>query len=128
MIRIIVIYNNMLYLTKNVKNYFSNVMNVTKTIGEILRESREKKGLLLRQVAAQLDVDVAILSKIERGSRKATRNQIIKLADILDIKRDELLIYYLSEKIAYDLVGEDIARKTLKFAERRVEYLKSIKC
>jgi len=102
-------------------------MDVKQTTGEILRESREKKGLLLRQVAALLDIDTAILSKVERGERKATKEQILKLADILDLKRDELLIQYLSEKIAYDLVNEDVAGKTLKVAEQKVAYLKSKK-
>ncbi len=100
-------------------------MNVEKTTGEILRESREKKGLLLRQVAALLDIDTAILSKVERGERKATKEQIIKLADILDLRKDELLIHYLSEKIAYELLDEDVASQTLKVAEQRVKYLKA---
>ena len=36
----------------------------TKTIGEKLRHIREEKELPLRKVAALLDIDVAILSKI----------------------------------------------------------------
>ncbi|MBI5219767.1 MAG: helix-turn-helix transcriptional regulator [Bacteroidia bacterium] len=95
-----------------------------KTTGEIIREEREKKGLLLRQLAAQLDIDAAILSKIERGDRKATREQILKLADILSLNKNELLIQYLSEKIAYELADEDIAKQTLKAAEKKVDYLK----
>ncbi|TCS88871.1 helix-turn-helix protein [Anseongella ginsenosidimutans] len=115
-------------MTKNVKYIVSNViMDVMKTTGEILRESREKKGLLLRQVAALLDIDTAILSKVERGARKATKEQIIRLAGILDLKKDYLLIQYLSEKIAYELADEDVAAKTLKAAEKRVKYLKSKK-
>lgn len=102
-------------------------MNVQKTTGEILRESREKKGLLLRQVAAMLDIDTAILSKVERSERKATKEQIIKLADILDLNKDELLIQYLSEKIAYELLDEDVASKALKVAEQKVVYLKTVK-
>lgn len=98
-------------------------MNISKTTGEILRESREKKGLLLRQVAALLDIDIAILSKVERGERKATKEQIIKLADILNLNKDELLIHYLSEKIAYELLDEDVACKTLKVAEQKIKYL-----
>lgn len=73
-------------------------MNIDKSTGEILRENREKKGLLLRQVAAQLDIDTAILSKIERSERKATKEQIIKLAGILDLNEEDLLVHYLSEK------------------------------
>src|SRR5680860_254388 len=54
-------------------------MKESKTTGEILREKREKKGLLLRQVAAMLDIDTAILSKIERSERKASKEQNIKI-------------------------------------------------
>jgi len=102
-------------------------MNVYQTTGEILRENRERKGLLLRQVSAMLDIDVAILSKVERGERKASKEQIIKLAKILDLNEEELLIHYLSEKIAYELVDEEVASQTLKVAEKKVEYLKSRK-
>ncbi|WP_225975172.1 helix-turn-helix domain-containing protein [Anseongella ginsenosidimutans] len=128
LLKILANVNISLLLTKNVKYIVSNViMDVMKTTGEILRESREKKGLLLRQVAALLDIDTAILSKVERGARKATKEQIIRLAGILDLKKDYLLIQYLSEKIAYELADEDVAAKTLKAAEKRVKYLKSKK-
>lgn len=100
-------------------------MDINQTTGEILRESREKKGLLLRQVAALLEMDTAILSKVERGERKATKEQILKLAEVLDLNTQELLIHYLSEKIAYELLDEDVASQTLKVAEERVKYLKS---
>ncbi|HRU17063.1 MAG TPA: helix-turn-helix transcriptional regulator, partial [Bacteroidia bacterium] len=59
-----------------------------KKTGEIIREKREKKRLLLRHVSAQLDIDTAILSKIERGERKATREQITKLAEILELDKE----------------------------------------
>jgi hypothetical protein len=72
-------------------------------------------------------MDTAILSKVERGERKATKEQILKLADILDLNTQELLIHYLSEKIAYELLDEDVASQTLKVAEERVKYLKSHK-
>jgi transcriptional regulator with XRE-family HTH domain len=96
-----------------------------KTTGEIIREKRETKGLLLRQVASRLDVDNAILSKIERGERKATKEQILKLATILNINQDELLVQFLSEKIAYTLLDECDHRKVLKVAEAKVNYYKS---
>lgn len=95
-----------------------------KTIGELIREAREKKGLLLRQVASFLEIDQALLSKIERGERKATRENIIKLASFLELNEKELLVQFLSEKIAYDLQDEDVAKEALKVAEKKVEYLK----
>jgi transcriptional regulator with XRE-family HTH domain len=78
-------------------------MKNNKSTGEILREKREEKGLLLRHVSADLDIDTAILSKIERSERKATKEQILKLAEILDLNKDNLLIQYLSEKILYEI-------------------------
>lgn len=115
-----------LCLTIDVKQKFL-MANFKKTTGEILRESREKQGLLLRQVSASLNIDTAILSKVERGERKATREQILKIADILGLNKDELLINYLSEKIAYQLIDEDVADKTLRVAEQKVKYLKANK-
>jgi len=51
------------------------------SLGDIIRKLREDKELPLRTVAAYLDLDQAILSRIERGQRIATRNQVIKLAE-----------------------------------------------
>jgi HTH-type transcriptional regulator, competence development regulator len=96
-----------------------------KTIGEIIRGHREEKGMLLRQLAALLEIDSAILSKIERGERKATKEQIIKIADILGIKQNEMLIQYLSEKIAYEIADEETAKQVLKVAEKKVDYIKN---
>lgn len=98
-------------------------MNIDKSTGEILRENREKKGLLLRQVAAKLDIDTAILSKIERSERKATKEQILKLAGILDLKEEDLLVHYLSEKIVYEIKDEKLGQKALKVAEQKLKYI-----
>lgn len=97
-----------------------------KTTGEIIREQREAKGLLLRQVAARLDIDIAILSKIERGERKPTRDQISKLADILDLKKDALIIQFLSEKIAYEIANEELGLQILKETEKKYKLLKKV--
>lgn len=102
----------------------SQIFQALKTVGELIREAREKRGLLLRRVASFLEIDQALLSKIERGERKATRENIIKLASFLELNEKELLVQYLSEKIAYDLQDEDVAKEALKVAEKKVEYLK----
>ena len=47
---------------------------------EKIRQIREDKQLLQRQVSAFLDIDNALYCKIERGDRKAKREQVIKLA------------------------------------------------
>jgi transcriptional regulator with XRE-family HTH domain len=98
-----------------------------KTTGEIIREKREIKGLFLRQVAAKIDIDTAILSKIERGERKATREQIANLADVLDLDKSNLITQYLGEKIAYEIADDDFANEALKVAEKTLKYLKAHK-
>lgn len=105
-------------------NYTINIqqMKTSKLVGEILREKREEKGLYLRHVSAQLDIDTAILSKIERSERKATKEQMVKLAEILDLDKEELLILYLSEKILYEIKDEELGEKALKVAEQKIKY------
>jgi len=98
-------------------------MEINKSIGELLRKKREEKGLLLRQVAAKLDIDTAILSKIERSERKASKEQIIKLSEILDLKEEDLLVQYLSEKILYEIKDEELGQKALKVAEQKMKYI-----
>lgn len=93
-----------------------------KTTGEIIREKREEKGLLLRHVSALLDIDTAILSKIERGERKASREQIEKLSEILELNKEKLIIQFLSEKILYELKDDNLGLQALKVAEKNLKY------
>lgn len=95
----------------------------TETIGEKLRRIREEKELPLRKVAALLDIDVAILSKMERGERRITKGVVLKLADIYDYNADELLVSFLSDKILYEIQDEDLGIEALKVTEERVKYL-----
>jgi len=92
------------------------------TTGELIREKREIKGFLLREVSTQIGIDTAILSKIERGERKATKEQIIKLSDILEIDKSFILTQYLSEKILYEIQNEDFGMEALKVAEKTIKY------
>lgn len=98
-------------------------MKNNKSTGEILREKREKNGLLLRHVSAELDINTAILSKIERSERKATKEQIVKLTEILELNEEDLLVQYLSEKILYEIKDEELGSKALKVAEQKMKYL-----
>ena len=93
------------------------------SLGETIRKLREDKELPLRTVAAFLDIDQAILSKIERGQRKPTREQVVKLAAYFKVKENDLLVAWLSDKLVYEVEDEDMALKALQVAEERVAYL-----
>jgi HTH-type transcriptional regulator, competence development regulator len=97
----------------------------TETIGEKLRHIREEKELPLRKVAAFLDIDVAILSKMERGERRIKKEIVLKLADIYDYNANELLISFLSDRILYEIQDEDLGIEALKVAEERVKYIQA---
>jgi HTH-type transcriptional regulator, competence development regulator len=103
----------------------SNKVFQMQTLGQLLKSKREAKGLLLRQVAAFLDIDQAILSKIEKGNRKPSRENIGKLAEILEVDREQLMVQFLSEKIAYEIADEECASQALRVAEKKVQYIKA---
>lgn len=90
-------------MTKTDKSKLRKLNN----LGQKIRESREKQNILLRQVAAVLEVDTAFISKAERGERKLQREQVIKLAKFLRTSEEILVSLWLSDKII-NLVGEDI--------------------
>ena len=99
----------------------------TENIGDKLRKLREENELPLRKVAALIDIDVAILSKMERGERKLTKEVVQKLAKIYKHDTDELMVLYLSEKVLYEIGEEDLAIKALHVAEEQIKYQKKQK-
>jgi predicted nucleotidyltransferase len=94
------------------------------SLGDRIRKLREDKELPLRTVAAYLDIDQAILSKIERGQRKASRKQVVKLARYFKADENELIIAWLSDKLAYEVEDEATALQALRVAEEKVAYKK----
>lgn len=93
-------------------------------IGQIIRRLREEKGEPLRKVAGYLDIDQAILSKIERGQRKANRKQIEKLAKYFGADKKEMLVAWLSDRILYEIIDDELGEEALKAAEERMRYLR----
>src|SRR5688500_2045622 len=98
-----------------------------KTFGETIRELRVAKNLLLREVAAALQIDPSLLSRIETGEKSATREQVIQLAKILKAEENDLLISYLSDRIVYELIDEELALEAMLSAEQKIAYLKKEK-
>jgi transcriptional regulator with XRE-family HTH domain len=74
-----------------------------KTFGEYIRKSREEIGLPLRKVAAALDIDTSILSKIERNERRATTEMIPILSKTLKKSEKDIEIQFLKSAIITDL-------------------------
>ncbi len=92
------------------------------SLGKTIRKLRVENKLPLRTVAAFLDIDQAILSKIERGQRNASREQVIKLAEFFKANKNELLVFWLSDKLMYEVADEEFAIEALQLAEEKVSY------
>lgn len=75
-------------------------------LGKRIKVLREEKELLQRQLAAELEIDTPMYSKIERGERKAKREHVFKLAKILNISSDELLTLWLAGQV-YEIVKDE---------------------
>ena len=87
-----------------------------------IKELREASNLLQRQVAAQLEIDTPMLSKIERGERTAKKEIVIRLAAILKADEQKLLTLWLADQIYNVAKDEDVALKAIQVAEEEIKY------
>ena len=87
----------------------------------LLKNAREQKGLKTREVAQLLGIDQALISKFENGSRKPTKDQIIKLASLLEIDFETLMVAWLKEKIIYEIGQDEFALKAMNMVREEME-------
>ena len=76
-------------------------------LGNKIRSLRDEQGILQRQVAAYLEIDTPMFSKIERGDRRAKRSQVKKLAEYFHLEEKELLTLWLADRILDAIEGEN---------------------
>lgn len=98
---------------------------------EKIKQLREQQQLPQRQLAAALEIDTATYCKIEKGDRKARREQIAVIADMLKCEKEELLEIWLADKV-YAIVKEEehsdnvlsiVAEKVVESTERNLNKL-----
>lgn len=90
-------------------------------IGEKIRELREANNILIRQLAAQLDIDTALLSKMERGDRFFRKEDLTKIATIFRISEDELLTLWLADKVIKTIEPESFQKEALELALKTIK-------
>lgn len=79
--------------------------------GEHIKQLREQNQLLQRQVASVLEIDTAMLSKIERGERRAKREYIPILANLFNTNEKKLFTIWLADQVYEIIKEEDNARE-----------------
>ena len=74
--------------------------------GNRIRTLREKQQIPQRQLASELEIDTATYCKIEKGDRRAKREQVSTLAKLLKTDTKELLRLWSADKV-YDLIADE---------------------
>lgn len=90
-------------------------------LGELLRQLRKEKNLSVTIAAAMLRIDIAILSKMERGERRINKDLIPKFAHLYECDERKLLIEYLSDEITYLLSHQSLAPEILNKARLKIK-------
>jgi len=99
----------------------TDIINFT-TFGEHLRILRENAGLTLKEVAANTEIDISLLAKIERNERQPTKQWIKKISSYFKIDETLLMNEFLSDQIAYKILDEESDLNILKAAEKKIRY------
>ena len=81
-------------------------------LGNKIRSLRDEQGILQRQVAAYLEIDTPMFSKIERGDRRAKRSQVIQMATYFKADEKEMFTLWLADKVLDALEDEDELKLT----------------
>jgi transcriptional regulator with XRE-family HTH domain len=89
-------------------------MQVVSQFGEKIKHLREANKLLQRQIASKLQIDTPMLSKIERGERRAKKEQVLQFAELYKADEEELLTLWLADQVYDILKDEKQAYKALK--------------
>ena len=96
--------------------------NLIMIFGKKIKELREERGLLQRQLSAALEIDTPMYSKIERGERKAKRSQIPIMAQLFEVEEKELLTIWLADKVL-DTVEDasEVKNDAIAYVQNEIE-------
>ena len=97
-------------------------------LGQYLRELRKDKLQTLHQVSKGTDIDSPLLSKLERGERLPTVDQVKKLSRHYKVSESELKIMATAEKIIKEYGVNDMTYDAANIVmEQITPYLKKNK-
>ncbi|MGA7722982.1 MAG: helix-turn-helix transcriptional regulator [Ignavibacteriaceae bacterium] len=88
--------------------------------GHKLKALREEKQIPQRHLAAMLEIDTATYCKIEKGNRRAKREQVIVLSGLLCTDQRELLRLWSAGKVYEIIEDEDEATQILNVVAENI--------
>ena len=89
-------------------------------LGEKIKALRESKGLIQKQVASELGVDIAYLSRMEHSEKPVSKTHLKKLAALFDFPEKELRTLWLADKLVDLSIDEPEAVNALKVAKNEI--------
>ncbi len=93
--------------------------------GQHLRELRKAKEQTLHQVSKVTDIDSPLLSKLERGERLPTQEQVKKLAKYFKVVESELKVMVTAERIIKEFGANDMTYEAVNLVmEQLTPYIK----
>lgn len=88
---------------------------------EKIHQLREEKNLFQKDLAEVLSIDTPAYCRIEKGERRARRDQVITLAHYLNEDKEEFLTLWLADQVSIALSTDiKIAKRVLSLADQSI--------
>lgn len=84
--------------------------------GNKLKNLRENKGLLQKELADKIGISLSSISMYERGERQPDNDTLKKISKFFNVTVDYLLDNKLDNPIDKELLEQEILKKTLQKA------------
>lgn len=91
-------------------------------LGEKLRDLREEKGMLQREVAASLSIDTAYVSKMENNEKPVSKVHLKQLAKLYGVNEKSLMPLWLAEKIKRSIKDEGYSEQALELVLNEIKH------
>jgi transcriptional regulator with XRE-family HTH domain len=91
------------------------------TLGDKLRQLRDEKNLMQREVGAVIEVDGAFISKVENNEKPINRKHLATLSKFFKVQEDELQTLWLADKIFNMTHSEPTSLNSLNIVINRIK-------
>jgi transcriptional regulator with XRE-family HTH domain len=92
------------------------------TLGDRLRQLRDERNLMQREVGAAIEVDGAFISKVEKNEKPINRNHLGTLSKFFKVEEEELQTLWLTDKIRSMIKNEQLAPVALRKILNELEH------
>jgi len=95
-------------------------MKTERAFGDTIRALRKQRNKPLRVVAAAVEIDSTLLSKIERGERFPTESQITRFAEYFGIPQEELVAKAIADRIISEYGHQSAMLQAITIVKERM--------